>query len=87
MAADGPMDDKDILARIDEYVGEEQRLRERYQRGDLGREEEHRRLEGLEVALDQCWDLLRRRRARLEAGEDPGGERVRPPDEVEGYLQ
>ncbi|MFI0483948.1 DUF2630 family protein [Actinomadura sp. 9N215] len=82
-----PVDEDDILARINEYVGEEQRLRERYQRRELGREEEHRRLESLEVALDQCWDLLRRRRARLEAGEDPGDEDVRPPDEVEGYLQ
>ncbi|WP_207934183.1 DUF2630 family protein [Actinomadura sp. KC06] len=82
------MDENDILARINEYVGEEQRLRERYQRRELSREEEHRRLERLEVALDQCWDLLRRRRARLEAGADPGAEEdVRPPDEVEGYLQ
>ncbi|MEO3829471.1 DUF2630 family protein [Actinomadura sp. B10D3] len=81
------MDEKDILERIGEYVGEEQRLRERYQRDELGREEEHRRLESLEVALDQCWDLLRRRRARLEAGADPDGTEVRPPDEVEGYLQ
>ncbi|WP_131737112.1 DUF2630 family protein [Actinomadura roseirufa] len=85
------MDEKEILARIDDYVGEEQRLRERYQRGELGRDEEHRRLERLEVALDQCWDLLRRRRARLEAGlaEGEGSDdtAVRPPDEVEGYLQ
>ncbi|GAA2132142.1 DUF2630 family protein [Actinomadura napierensis] len=83
------MDEKDILARIDDYVGEEQRLRDRYQRGDLDREEEHRRLEDLEVALDQCWDLLRRRRARIDAGADPGDAdaHVRPPDEVEGYLQ
>lgn len=81
------MDDNDILARIDAYVSEEQRLRERFQRDELDRDEEHRRLERLEVALDQCWDLLRRRRARMEAGEDPGAERVRPPDEVEGYVQ
>ncbi|MCP9953304.1 DUF2630 family protein [Actinomadura madurae] len=81
------MDEKDVLERIGEYVGEEQRLRERYQRDELGREEEHRRLESLEVALDQCWDLLRRRRARLEAGGDPDDTEARPPDEVEGYLQ
>ncbi|TDD84054.1 DUF2630 family protein [Actinomadura darangshiensis] len=81
------MDEKDILARISEYVGEEQRLRDRHQRRELGREEEHRRLERLEVALDQCWDLLRRRRARQEAGEVPDDAGVRPPDEVEGYLQ
>ncbi|HEU5028985.1 MAG TPA: DUF2630 family protein, partial [Spirillospora sp.] len=38
---------------------------------------------------DQCWDLLRRRRARIDAGADPGDAdaHVRPPDEVEGYLQ
>jgi len=81
------MDEKEILARIKEYVSEEQQLRERYQRDKLGQEEEHRRLERLEVALDQCWDLLRRRRARLEAGENPDEAEVRPPDEVEGYLQ
>ncbi|MFD0691838.1 DUF2630 family protein [Actinomadura fibrosa] len=81
------MDEKEILARIDEYVGEEQRLRELHRRDELGREEERRRLERLEVALDQCWDLLRRRRARQEAGLDPEGARPRPPDEVEGYLQ
>jgi len=87
VAADGAAGEKEILARIGEYVAEEQGLRERYQRGELERAEERRRLEELEIALDQCWDLLRRRRARREAGEDPGGERVRPPDEVEGYLQ
>jgi hypothetical protein len=82
------MDEKDILGRINEYVGEEQRLRERLQRDDLGRAEEQRRLAELEVALDQCWDLLRRRRARREAGEDPAeAAGVRPPDVVEGYLQ
>ena len=81
------MEEKDILARIDEFVGEEQRLRERLQRGELSEGEEHRRLRDLEVALDQCWDLLRRRRARAEAGENPDDAGVRPPDEVEGYLQ
>ena len=81
------MDEKAILTRIDEYVTEEQRLRDRYRRDELERDEEHRRLAELEVALDQCWDLLRRRRARLDAGEDPGDQGVRPPDEVEGYLQ
>ena len=40
----------------------------------------------LEVQLDQCWDLLRQRRALRETGGDPGAASVRPPDEVEGYL-
>ncbi|QFG23993.1 DUF2630 family protein [Actinomadura sp. WMMB 499] len=81
------MRDEDILARIGEFVGEEQGLRERLQRGELDRAEEHRRLRDIEVALDQCWDLLRRRRARLDAGENPDDARARPPDEIEGYLQ
>ncbi|MFD0901662.1 DUF2630 family protein [Actinomadura sediminis] len=81
------MKDEDILARIGDFVGEEQALRERMQRGELSRAEEQRRLQDLEVALDQCWDLLRRRRARLDAGENPDDAGVRPPDEVEGYLQ
>ncbi|MBE1531432.1 DUF2630 family protein [Actinomadura algeriensis] len=81
------MKEEDILARIDGFVGEEQDLRERLQRGELSQGEEQRRLRDLEVALDQCWDLLRRRRARIDAGENPDDAGVRPPDEVEGYLQ
>ncbi|MEW2352466.1 DUF2630 family protein [Spirillospora sp. NPDC029432] len=81
------MDDKQILARISEYVTDEQELRERHRRGELAGDEERRRLQELEVALDQCWDLLRQRRARIDAGEDPGEARVRPPGQVEGYLQ
>jgi hypothetical protein len=80
-------DDERILERISEFVNDEQELRERFQRGELEGEEEHRRLRELEVALDQCWDLLRQRRARSRAGEDPGAAEARPPDQVEGYLQ
>jgi len=50
-------------------------------------ESEHRRLESLEVGLDQCWDLLRQRRALREAGRDPGAARVRGPEVVERYEQ
>ena len=32
----------------------------------------------IEIALDQCWDLLRQRRARREFGEDPDAAAVRP---------
>jgi hypothetical protein len=79
--------DQQILVRISEYVNDEQELRERHRRGELAGEEERRRLQELEVALDQCWDLLRQRRARNRAGEDPDEAEVRPPGEVEGYLQ
>ena len=50
-------------------------------------DEEHERLAQLEAALDQCWDLLRRRRAAREFGTDPGTAQARPVNEVEGYLQ
>ena len=74
------------LARIHELVDEERELRARLQRKEISAEEEHARLRDLEVQLDQCWDLLRQRRALRETGGDPREAHVRPPDEVEGYL-
>ena len=54
------------LARIHELVDEERELRARLQRKEISAEEEHARLRELEVQLDQCWDLLRQRRALRE---------------------
>jgi Protein of unknown function (DUF2630) len=51
------------------------------------READRRRLEELKVSLDQCWDLLRQRRALREAGRDPGAADVRGPEVVERYEQ
>jgi len=45
------------------------------------------RLSSIEVELDQCWDLLRQRRAKREFGDDPNQARVRPPGIVENYEQ
>ena len=81
------MNEKAILDRIRDIVAEEQRLRERHLRRELSGDEERRRLRELEAALDQCWDLLRQRRARLAAGQDPDEAAPRPVDEVEDYLQ
>lgn len=81
------MDEQGILSQINEFVAEEHRLREQHERGELNEADERDRLRRLEVALDQCWDLLRQRRAKREIGEDPDGAQVRPPSEVEGYLQ
>jgi hypothetical protein len=78
--------DKDALARIHDLVAEEKSLREQLQRGDISASEEHERLRHVETELDQCWDLLRQRRAHRETGGDPRAAKVRPPDEVEGYL-
>lgn len=78
--------DQDILATVNELVAEEQELRSKLQQHEIGKSEEHRRLRAVEVQLDQCWDLLRQRRALRETGGDPRDAEVRPPDEVEGYL-
>lgn len=75
-----------ILGRIDELVAEEHELRSRGTGGGLGPDEQAR-LRALEEQLDQCWDLLRQRRARAEFGADPGQAEARPVDEVESYLQ
>lgn len=78
--------DKNPLSRIRDLVDEERELRARLQRHEISADEEHARLRALEVELDQCWDLLRQRRALRETGGDPREAQVRPPDEVEGYL-
>jgi hypothetical protein len=81
------MDDTQLLSQIKELVAEEHDLRERVGRGEVAATDEHTRLESLEQSLDQCWDLLRQRRARRAVGEDPGDAAARPTGEVEGYLQ
>ena len=81
------MDDKQILHRITELVDEEHQLRTRVQHGQLDSADETTRLRSLEEELDQCWDLLRQRRAAREFGTDPEGAKARPVGEVEGYVQ
>jgi hypothetical protein len=81
------MDDTQILHRISALVDEEHQLRGRVQAGQLDTDEEHARLRELEIALDQCWDLLRQRRAARESGTDPTRAEPRPAAEVEGYMQ
>jgi hypothetical protein len=79
--------DKTVLSRIDELVAEEHRLRERRQANELSTEEEQARLRDVEESLDQCWDLLRRRRAARDQGGDPDAEQPRDKTTVETYLQ
>ncbi|MGN9775807.1 DUF2630 family protein [Micromonospora sp. H33] len=82
------MDDKTILKRISELVDEEHRLRADAQANEAGTDEEARtRLRELEESLDQCWDMLRRRRAARSTHGDPDAQGVRPVPEVERYLQ
>ena len=80
------MDDKQVMNRIGALVEEEHTL-ERQAVGDGLDETQQARLHEVEVALDQCWDLLRQRRARRNAGQDPDAASVRPEGTVEGYLQ
>jgi hypothetical protein len=80
------MDDADVIRRIGALVDEEHEL-ERAAAGGGPSEEAGARLRELEVALDQCWDLLRQRRARREMGDDPDDAAVRPPEVVERYQQ
>ena len=76
----------DILLNIQELAHEEHELREREARGELS-QEDRERLRWLEDRLDQCWDLLRQRRARVSAGLDPDEASVREVDTVEHYRQ
>jgi hypothetical protein len=80
------MDDLDIVRRIGELSDEEHNL-ERAHTGEPLSDSELQRLRDIEVALDQCWDLLRQRRARRQAGEDPETAAARPEDVVERYQQ
>ena len=77
--------DSETLAHIRELVAEEKALRDELQRGDISTTEEHERLRRVEIELDQCWDLLRQRRALRDFGGDPREASVRPADQVEGY--
>jgi hypothetical protein len=81
------MDDATILHTVHDLVNEEHQLRTRLEAGEISADEEHRRLARLEEQLDQCWDLLRQRRARRGADQDPAGAAARPVAEVEGYVQ
>jgi hypothetical protein len=79
------MRDEDVLGRINDLANEEHELYRKESRGEAD-ERDRRRLRELEVALDQCWDLLHQRRARRRAGLDPEEARVRDAGTVEGYL-
>jgi hypothetical protein len=81
------MDDNAVLSRINELVAEEERLLESSRGTDGLSDDDDARLKAVEVALDQCWDLLRQRRAKRHAGEDPDEARLRDPATVEGYEQ
>ena len=71
-----------VLEHIQDLVAEEHRLLEKRAAGDA----DHDRLTRVQIELDQCWDLLRQRRALRETGADPGHAEIRAPEIVEKYI-
>jgi hypothetical protein len=80
------MNDQSILKHIEELVAEEHRLLERGDGGKLSPPDKLR-LEDVQVQLDRYYDLLRQRRARRDAGQDPNSAHMRSADTVEHYQQ
>jgi hypothetical protein len=84
------MSDESITAKIDQLVKEEKELRGREQEDrddDAALAADRERLRAVEVELDQCWDLLRQRRAKEEFGQDPDEADARGAGTVENYEQ
>jgi Protein of unknown function (DUF2630) len=80
------MDDPQLYGTIEQLVAEEHELWQRESAGNAS-DADRQRLEQLKVSLDQCWDLLRQRRALREAGLDPDAAAVRDAKVVESYEQ
>ena len=78
-----PDPDRPVRHHIEHLVKEEHRL---YAQKNLS-DGERKRLQEVKVELDQCWDLLRQRRALREFGGNPDDAHVRPAGTVEGYEQ
>lgn len=77
--------DTDVIEQIEQLAHEEHALFEKESQGEASNSE-RARLKEIQVQLDQCYDLLRQRRARRAAGLDPDGAAVRDETTVEGYL-
>ena len=80
------MSDESALDTINRLAAEEHDLRTKEASGDFS-DADAARIAELEIQLDQCWDLLRQRRARRSAGLDPDDAHLRDPNTVEGYQQ
>jgi hypothetical protein len=80
------MKDNQIVDQIDDLVAQEHQLEREHAATGLS-DADRDRMREIEVRLDQCWDLLRQRRARRNAGQDPGDAHVRSGEVVEHYQQ
>jgi hypothetical protein len=81
-----PLDDAQIHGTIEQLVAEEHALWDREAAGEAS-DSDRQRLAQLKVSLDQCWDLLRQRRALREAGRNEDAATARPREIVERYEQ
>ena len=79
------MEDEEVIDRINRLANEELELFGKESQGQAS-ESDQERMKRLEVTLDQCWDLLRQRRARRSAGLNPDEASVRDEKTVEGYI-
>ena len=79
------MDDENVLDRINALAREEHELLQKDSGGEVT-DNERARMKKIELTLDQCWDLLRQRRARRSAGLDPDDAEVRDEKTVRGYI-
>jgi hypothetical protein len=79
---DDAMEDEAVLRHVQRLVAEEHQLFEKASLDDA----ETRRLAAIQIDLDQCWDLLRQRRALREMGRDPSEAHLRPAEVVEKYI-
>jgi hypothetical protein len=79
------VDEQNILGSISDMIAKEHEIRQQLGSGKVTESDAHQQLQALEISLDQCWDLLRQRRARQEFAQDPEQAAVRPADTVERY--
>jgi hypothetical protein len=77
------MEDNQILHHIKNLTEHEERL---WSKADLS-DEEVGKLHQIKLELDQCWDLLRHRRALRNAGADADNAEVQDIDEIENDKQ
>ncbi len=80
------MNDSEIRNHIESLVEQEHHLLEHGEHGKLTADDRER-LDAISVQLDQFWDLLRQRRARRDAGQDPSIAHIRSEGIVEHYRQ
>lgn len=81
------MSEHDIYSKIEQLVATEHKLRSQTEAGEIDPTDEKAQLASIEHALDQCWDLLRQRRARQDAGQNPDDAQANTVEQVEHYLQ